>query len=119
MTIFTLLILFQIKHFICDFPLQNRYMLGKFKDYPDYIMPLLSHSAVQGFGTLLIIALHAPIFWPLAILDLVTHFFIDRIKADRKLLGRWKPDQSMFWNALGIDQLLHNLIYILIVMVIV
>ena len=29
--IFILLILFQIKHFLCDFPLQGKYMLGKFK----------------------------------------------------------------------------------------
>ena len=26
-----LLVLFQLKHFICDYPLQNAYMLGKMK----------------------------------------------------------------------------------------
>ena len=32
MKIFILLVIFQFKHFIADYLLQNNYMLGKFKD---------------------------------------------------------------------------------------
>lgn len=52
--VFALLIAFQVKHFLADYPLQNRYMLGKFKDGWAFFWPLMAHAAVHGFGTFLI-----------------------------------------------------------------
>jgi hypothetical protein len=115
MLIYYCLMMFQVKHFLCDFVWQNKYMLGKFKDYPDFILPLLAHSLVQAIGSLAVILMFAPAFWWLSIVDLVTHFMIDRLKANKKWLGRWKPDQAMFWTALGLDQMLHHLVTIYIV----
>lgn len=113
-TVFLALILMQVKHFICDYPLQVPFMLGKFKKFPDFIVPLFWHSWVHGIGTLMIC--HA-FGWPdwLIFLDLVTHFIIDRIKASPSLGGRWKPDNRYFWWALGGDQLAHHLVGIAIV----
>jgi len=112
--IFLQLILLQIKHLLCDFFWQNSYMLGKFKKYPDFIMPLYMHCLVHATAT----ALFCFMFnWPawFIFLDFGTHFIIDRLKAAPNLGGRWKPDQSAFWNALGVDQMAHHLIAILMV----
>jgi hypothetical protein len=49
-------------------------------------------------------------------LDMMSHFVIDRIKADPKLGGRWKNTQPEFLWALGADQLAHGLIGIIIVL---
>ena len=89
-TLFALLILFQIKHYVCDFLLQNEYMLGKFKPGWDFVLPLLAHSAVHGVATLGICLSVAPNLWWLALVDVGTHFCIDRIKASPNLLGRFK-----------------------------
>jgi len=112
-TLLFLILAFQIKHFICDFPLQGRWMLGKFKNWPEFILPLASHSAVHAIGSAVIALVFAPRFvfvWSL--FDFITHFVIDRIKASPKLGGRWKPQDAKFWIALGADQLAHNIVYI-------
>lgn len=90
-TLFVLLVLYQVKHFLCDFPLQTPYMLGKFKKYPDFIKPLLAHAAVHGLATFLIALWFKPemaLF--LAGFDMCWHFAIDRVKASPSLLGRFK-----------------------------
>lgn len=33
-------LLFQAKHFLADYPLQGRYMLGKFADGKEFVLPL-------------------------------------------------------------------------------
>jgi len=87
--IFSLLVLFQLKHFIADYPLQNKYMLQKFK--PDWgcFVPLLVHASVHAAFTLAICLWIAPHLWWLALVDLITHFIMDRIKAGRKYLGKF------------------------------
>lgn len=91
LTVLLLLIAYQIKHFICDYLLQGRYMLGKFKPYPDYIMPLFCHAMVHFAGTfiiaLFVVPQHAVL---LASLDALIHFVVDRIKASPSLLGRFE-----------------------------
>jgi hypothetical protein len=87
--LFLLLVLFQLKHLVADYLLQGRYMLGKFKD-KGFVLPLLSHSAVHGAFTLAICLVFAPHLWWLSLVDVVSHFFIDRLKAGPKYLGRYK-----------------------------
>lgn len=87
--LFLLLILFQVKHFLADFPLQSQYMLGKFKP-TDWVMPLAAHCSVHFAFTLCIMMYFAPAFWWLAFIDFVIHFIMDRIKASPNLLGKYK-----------------------------
>lgn len=116
--IFLLLFLFQVKHFLCDFPLQGKYMLGKMKAV-GWELPLTLHALVHAIGTGLITyytftplthyvdALSLALL--LGLLDLVFHFSIDRIKASPNMGGRFKPEQPYFWWALGADQMAHHL----------
>ena len=108
--LFLLLVIFQVKHFICDYPLQTPYMLGKMKA-SNWLLPLLAHASVHAAGTFLIAVFFG--FWVaigLALLDLVLHFIVDRIKASPTLGGRYKPEQPQFWWMLGADQMAHHII---------
>ena len=89
--LFDLLILYQIKHFLCDYPLQTPYMLGKFKAGNKWIKPLIAHAGVHFIGTFCIVVALTPKLAPaLAAIDFLIHFFIDRVKASPNLGGKWE-----------------------------
>ena len=108
--IFTLLVIYQLKHFLADYPLQGRYMLGKFKNYPEYVKPLLAHSAVHAVFTFSIALLYKPeLAIYLAILDAAVHFIVDRVKASPKLLGRFTSlSKNEYIELVQIKQSLEN-----------
>lgn len=135
-TIFALLVAYQVKHFVADYPLQGKFMLGKFKDGWDFLLPLLAHVGVHAAGTALICLAMGKLelALPLALLDATIHFCMDRIKAGKKYLGRFKAlsalewvhlhsnplltkeeikraerGNTFFWWALGFDQMVHHL----------
>lgn len=132
--ILAMLILFQFKHFLADFPLQSPYMLQKFKK-EGWIKPLAAHAGVHAVFTFVIVFGWAsiPLALAMALLDFVIHFTMDRIKAGPTLLGRFKaltaseystatPDQKLgnkyFWWALGLDQAVHHLTHYLIIFIV-
>jgi hypothetical protein len=124
--IWELLILFYLKHYISDFCLQTPWMLGKFEaKWKDFITPLAFHASVPATITLLIVYNISPNLWWLAIIDFVSHFFIDRIKASPNLLGQFKPMPApdkrdfsnkekihnfLYWNSIGLDQMAHHIV---------
>lgn len=144
-----LVILFHIKHFIADYPLQNAYMLGKFKE-KDWVLPLAAHCSVHFIFTFLIVLLFRDLKLALVLgcFDFAVHFIMDRIKASPKLLGRFEAlskkeatylmnpgeiigdymkkshetrktaafkSNTYFWWALGLDQMVHHITDLLIV----
>lgn len=133
--VFGLLLAFQVKHFLADYPLQRRFMLGKFKNGWDFVIPLLAHVGVHAAFTFLIACQFGVVkaAW-CALFDAVVHFIMDRIKASKKYLGRFKPltavtaptatpDQwrsnDYFWWSLGLDQAVHHLTHYAIIWYIV
>ena len=119
--IFQLLVIFQIKHFLADFPLQTEYMLGKF-NAKDWELPLFTHAAVHAlmtFGIVMYFLGNVEIAAGMMMLDLVTHFTIDRIKASPYMFGKYKPDEKIFWLALGADQFLHHITHYIIIFTII
>jgi len=114
--VMSLLLAFQLKHWTCDFLLQNYYMLGKFNRDWSFVLPLLVHSAVHAVGSLLICLVIDYSVWWLCLIDLATHFVIDRIKASPRMLGRYTDHMDVrYWWALGADQMAHQFVYIGIV----
>lgn len=116
-SIFFLLIAYQVKHFLADFPLQGKYMLKKFAAEPAVWIPALgSHALVHGVFTLAVVLLwgRPDLAW-LAFLDFSVHFAVDRVKASPRMLGRFKPNQHQFWWALGADQMAHHLTHYFII----
>ena len=118
--IFTLLVLFQLKHFVCDYPLQNQYMLGKMQA-TNWIKPLAAHAAVHSLATYIITMYFVGPFIAIlfALADFIIHFTVDRIKASPKLGGRFNPTQPYFWWALGADQMAHHLTHYLFIAIII
>jgi hypothetical protein len=107
--IFTLLLIFQIKHFAADFPLQLHYMLKKVSAEWDFFLPLALHCLVHALLSLCILIYFKPSLWYLAVMDFVVHFTMDRIKAGPRYLGRFSDiSRSSFWIALGFDQMVHH-----------
>lgn len=110
-----LLIGLQIKHFICDYPLQNAYMLQK-GGLVGWVKPLLAHSSVHAVGTFIVFLYFGfKIAILFSLIDFVLHFVVDRIKACPTIGGKYNPTQPYFWWALGLDQMAHHIINILFV----
>jgi hypothetical protein len=121
MVILGLLFVFQIKHWLADYKLQNRYMLGKFNADWSFFKPLAAHAGVHAAFTFAIAtALVGPLLGvSLALFDGVTHFIIDRIKAGPKYLGRYNDkNTAVFWEVLGLDQMAHHMVHYIIIAVI-
>ncbi|MGL6228629.1 MAG: DUF3307 domain-containing protein [Culicoidibacterales bacterium] len=123
--VIALIICFQIKHFLCDFPLQTKYMLGKFDD-DGWFEPLFAHAAVHALFTYTILFVFMTIFklcfcagihivLALALFDLVVHFLIDLIKIRVNKYYEQKPSDKHFWTMIGVDQLLHHLTHYTII----
>lgn len=86
---FLYLVLFQVKHFVCDYILQGEYMLGKFK-LKGWILPLSAHCLVHAVFTILLISpIGMKLAAYLAFFDFVVHFIMDRIKASPNMLGKY------------------------------
>jgi hypothetical protein len=122
--VFILLIVFQFKHLIADYYLQFPYMyLNKGKS-TGWIKPLVDHSFIHAAMTMMILCIYfltykidslnfndMIMFLLLPLFDFVTHFITDRWKARKKD----RPDQSKFWISLGIDQMIHHIVGIIII----
>jgi hypothetical protein len=104
-----LLVLFQLKHFLADYPLQTAYMLGKFGPQ-GWVKPLALHAFVHAMftdvligGYLVLTRPERPLLWALGTacalgtLDFAVHFTMDRIKASPQLLGRYKALSGKEW----------------------
>ena len=102
-----------LKHFVCDFPLQNAY---QYKNKGIYGHPGgILHAGIHAIGTLL--ALSACVL-PLSMLlwlvlaDGVIHYHIDWAKVKLNTYYKLTPTTNeYFWHLLGLDQLLHYMTY--------
>ncbi len=117
--IFLLLVLFQVKHFICDGPLQTADMV---REKGHYGRPLgILHAAIHGAGTLctllvagLVSGVAPMLAVKLALLDFVIHYHVDFSKERIVRSVGWTTTQAPFWWALSADQMMHQLTYLLL-----
>jgi len=117
MTYFLFLV-FQLKHFVVDFLMQGPYQFLNKGTYghPGGIL----HSGLHAATTFLIFVMlwgagigSIPLAALLAVVEFLIHYHIDWAKVQINKRYQWKPDTSKeFWFLLGLDQLLHQLTYI-------
>lgn len=114
-TIILVLTALQVKHFIVDFLLQTKYQWSNKGTYghPGGVL----HAGLHGVGTYLCVALvvRPDIALGLALIDWVVHYHIDWAKMRLNSRLGLTPQDSRFWVLLGLDQLLHQLTYIAII----
>jgi hypothetical protein len=112
--IIVFLLLLQIKHWYIDFVNQSDIEVKGKGIYGNYHG--LMHSAKHGLGTIicaLFVAGHTYIIFAiiLGIVDFVTHYHIDWTKMN---YGNRDISTPQFWNHLGLDQMAHQLVYLLL-----
>jgi len=111
--LFLLLILFQVKHFIADGPLQTSRMV---KEKGQYGATLgLVHSGLHSIGTFIVIFVVTRVaLWAvfLAAIDFAIHYHVDWSKENIVKRFGWTPANGPFWWAMMADQMVHHLTYI-------
>ncbi len=118
--ILILYIVFRLKQLICDFFLQNTYMVTH-KHMPwreGGAKALFTHAGIHALFTFAIVMFYAPSLWWLGFLDLFVHASIDRIKACLTHGKGWNYKDNVFWWVFGIDQEAHNFSHLLYIVVI-
>lgn len=120
-----ILFLFQLKHFITDFPLQSYYeILGRINNNQSWFLPLVVHGALHGLFTVAILLIVGVILTgeiliipaiALGIFDAVFHIFVD---SGVLFVGRFTDytlKNNAFVQLFGLDQLVHQLTYLVII----
>lgn len=110
-----ILVVLQIKHFLCDFVLQNSYQL---LNKGTYLHPGgLFHAGLHALFTISAFLVVRPAFTlgvAIVIGEFLVHYHMDWVKEQIIRRTGWTPEQTRFWWTTGFDQLLHNLTYIVI-----
>lgn len=117
MEILALLLLLQVKHWYADFKIQTYMQTVKKGIWLDLIG--ISHSLDHVWGTLLVLLVFS-VFYPIGagaillvgIVEGIIHYIIDYVKVKHGCKDNTKP---LFWNQFGLDQLAHQICYLLIV----
>lgn len=125
MFVLSLVVLFIVKHFICDFILQSDRMIKEKGTYG--AAGGRDHALVHAAGTILLLFIVLP--WNLAahmaaiilgLVDGVIHYHIDWSKSKINTRFNLYPEwDKMFWWLLGADQMLHYLTYVFIIYILV
>lgn len=122
MEILALLFLFQIKHYYADFVIQTYQQTVRKGIYRDLIG--ISHSLDHIWTTMVVLVVYHLLVLPLSagtiilvsIVEGIVHYHIDWTKVKFGTKDLTKP---MFWNQFGMDQLAHQLTYLLIALLLV
>jgi Protein of unknown function (DUF3307) len=105
----------QIKHFICDYLLQTPYQL---LNKGIYLHPGgLLHAGLHALFTVGAFLVAPPALGlgiAIVLGEFLVHYHIDWVKEQVIRRKGWDATQREFWWAIGFDQLLHHLTYILI-----
>ena len=109
-----ILALLLIKHWVFDFVLQTEEQIKHKGTYGNLVG--MSHSLTHLVGTFLVVAMVLGFdYWTfaliLATIDGILHYHIDWYvrNVDK---GTAESSNKRFWFWLGLDQMLHNLVYV-------
>ena len=116
--LFWSLVLFETKHFICDFVLQTRYQYSNKGTYghPGGFI----HAGFHGIGSIPAMLVLTDTYWlvtVIAIAEYVFHYHVDWTKEQINKRRGLSYDDALFWAVFGADQLLHQMSYAVILAV--
>lgn len=111
-----------VKHFICDFMLQTKFQYSN-KHIFGHPGGLL-HALIHVLGTMLVGWIVVPDYFVLIALmgcvEGIVHYFIDWAKMNINIQYGWTAvTHSQFWILTGLDQMLHYLCYVAMLIVLV
>jgi len=110
-----LFFLFNLKHLVVDFFVQNRFPYMWMNKHNIFHPGGWLHAGGHGLASFLFFSHFMS--WQVAMLgctaETIIHFFIDCIKMNFGKWRGWKCNTSpYFWDLLGVDQFLHQATYI-------
>ena len=110
--LFLSLVLFQVKHFLCDFVLQTAYL---YRNKGIYGHPAgFIHAGLHALGSLPAILLLTRAGGLAAVLvaaEFVIHYHVDWLKIYIDHRFRLTVQRRAYWVIFGADQLIHQLTY--------
>ena len=108
-------VILQIKHFVCDYLLQTPYQLLNKGIYlhPGGLLHAGLH-ALFTMGAFLVASPSVALGIAIVVGEFLIHYHIDWVKEQVIQRKGWDATQRNFWWAIGFDQLLHHLTYIVI-----
>ncbi len=110
--LFGSLVLFQVKHFICDFVLQTAYIYrnkGIYGHPAGFIHAGL--HAVTSLPAILLLTRSGELIATLVLAELVIHYHVDWLKLYIDHRFDFTIQKSAYWMVFGADQLAHQLTY--------
>ena len=113
-----LLLALQCKHLVGDFLFQTRYMLAHKGTYghPGGLLHAGLHGGLS-FAVLLLFGLSVAGALALAAIEVLVHYHLDWGKERWNRSHAVTPSDAGFWYAMGTDQWLHQLTYLVMVAV--
>lgn len=114
--VFWALLIFQLKHFLCDFALQTQSIIAKKAIYghPGGFV----HAGLHCLGSLpalLILTSHVGAIAALLVGEFVIHYHSDWGKAQFDRRYALSESGTPYWILFGLDQLIHQLTYLLMI----
>jgi hypothetical protein len=110
---------FQVKHLLGDFVLQNAYILDhrRIWGHPGGLLHVAIHAALT-LPLLLAAGVHGLLFPAILIGEALFHYHVDWLKDGWIHRDGLTPQDKTYWWLTGVDQMLHQLSYLVIVGVI-
>lgn len=115
-----LLGLLQVKHLFADFFFQTQRMLGNRGCYLHF--GRLQHAGLHGglsWIALLVMRVPMGVALVICLVETLVHFHIDWAKGRHAAATGQGPEQAAFWRAFGVDQLMHQLTYVVMLWAVV
>lgn len=111
--VLVVLLYLQIKHFICDYPLQTHYQLEHKGTYghPGGIL----HSGLHAIFTIPAFLIMTPTFLvgaSIVVVEFLLHYHIDWTKQQVMRRTGWMSADREFWWGIGVDQFAHHVTYL-------
>jgi hypothetical protein len=119
-SLLTVLLVLEVKHFVFDYPLQTAFQLKNKATYGH--LGGIVHAALHALGTsaaFLVVRPSLGVGIAIVVGEFIVHYHLDWAKGQ---LGRYlklTPEDNLYWWAIGADQLLHHLTYVVIAGVLV
>lgn len=118
-TLLTVLLVLEVKHFIFDYPLQTAYQLRNKATYghPGGLL----HAGLHVLGTstiFLIVHPPLPVIVGILVGEYIAHYHLDWGKGQLTKWSQLTTKDSMYWWGIGLDQMLHHLTYLAITVIV-
>lgn len=106
---------FQVKHLLGDYVFQSPYILENRRiwGHPGGFLHVAIHAALT-LPLLLAAGVHGMLFAAILVGEALFHYHVDWVKDGWIWRAGWSVQDKQYWWITGVDQMLHQLSYLLI-----